>query len=157
MNLCARRFISVFGLTAALILPTALDAAEQENAHGDDSPLHMAMEEMGRGMRVVNKALTGADPAAAKADVLAALHHMQELALSGKVLVPASIEKLPEAERPAKLAAFRADLAGAIGVMLEIERAVLADNWDLAKETFGKLRTARKDGHDKYNPEEEKP
>jgi soluble cytochrome b562 len=155
MNLCARRLISAFGLTAALVLPNALRAAEQ--AQGDDSPLHTAMEEMGRGMRTVNRALTGADPAAAKADVLAALHRMQELAITGKVLVPASIEKLPEAERPAKLAAFRADLAAAIGIMLEIERAVLADNWDLAKETFGKLRTARKDGHDKYNPEEEKP
>ena len=152
MNFPVRRFICIFSLTTAAL---ALRGAEQQPAAaGEDSPLHTSMEEMGRGMRAVNKALTGADPAAAKADILAALHNMQKLALEGKVLVPATIEKLPEAERPAKLAAFRADLAGAIVIMLELERAVLADNWELAKETLGKLRDARKGGHDKYNPEE---
>jgi soluble cytochrome b562 len=151
MHLFSRRLVLAFGLTLALVLPAALRAADEE-----ESPLHTAMEEMGRGMRTINKALTGADPAAAKTDILAALQRMQELAVGGKVLVPASIESLPEAERPVKLAAYRADLAAAIGVMLEVERAVLADNWDLAKETFAKLRTARKDGHEKYNPDEEK-
>jgi soluble cytochrome b562 len=114
------------------------------------------MEDMGKAMRVVNKALTSSDPAPSKADVLAALQKMQALAVEGKALTPASIEELPEGERPAKLVAYRSDLAAAIVVMLEIERAVLADNWALAKETFGKLRTARKEGHEKYNPEEEK-
>jgi hypothetical protein len=142
------RTFHLLGLTLAFILPVALRAADEE------SPLHLAMEEMGRGMRTVNKALTGADPAAAKADVLAALQSMQEHAVASKVLVPATIEKLPEGERPAKLAAYRADLATAIGVLLEVERAVLADNWDLAKEAFTRLRAARKDGHEKYNPEE---
>jgi hypothetical protein len=143
------RFASLLFLCA---LPATLSAADA--AKGEDSPLHIAMEDMGKAMRALNKGLTSADPAAAKADILAALQTMQKLGVEGKVLVPASIEKLPEAERPAKLAAYRADLASAIVVLLELERAVLADNWELAKETFAKVRAARKEVHEKYNPEE---
>jgi hypothetical protein len=152
MNALASRLLRSGLLGLVLILPAALRAAD--GAEGEDSPLHTAMEEMGKSMRTLNKALTSADPAAAKADILAAVQKMQTLAVESKVHTPVSIEKLPEAERPAKLAAYRADLAAAIIVLLELERAVLADNWELAKETYAKVRTARKEGHEKYNPEE---
>lgn len=158
------KFRTVFSLlffTApfALALPTALSAAdsvaEEEHGHDDESPLHKAMEDMGRAMRAVNKGLNAADPAAVKADVLEALQTMQTLAVGAKVLVPHSIEEIPEAERPARLASYRADLAGAIVTLLELERAVLADNWEQARTLYAQVRTHRKEGHEQYNPDEE--
>jgi soluble cytochrome b562 len=152
MNILTSRLLRILSLIAALVAPPLLGAAEHE--HEEDSPLHTAMEDMGKAMRAVNKGLTSADPAAAKTDILDALQKMQALAVEGKALVPPTIEKLPAAEQPAKLAAYRAELAAAIVIMLEIERAVLGDQWDAAKEGFARLRTARKEGHEKYNPEE---
>jgi soluble cytochrome b562 len=141
-----------------LLLPAAgLRAADtpEEQEHDEDTPLHHNMEDMGRAMRVLNKALNSADPAVAKSDCLAAIQKMQVLAVEGKALTPASIAKLSDAERPAKLVAFRSDLAGAIETMLQIERAILADEWPRAKELFQHMRDQRKEGHEKYNPDED--
>jgi hypothetical protein len=139
-------------LLTAIALPLGARAAE--HGDGEDSPLHQGMEAMGKAMRVLNRGLKAEDPATEKEAMLAALQEMQEHAVAAKVLVPASVQALPEAERPARLAAFRADLAAAIVVMLEMERAILADNWTAANDSFAQMRDSRKEGHEKYNPDE---
>lgn len=153
-----RRLITATLLLTALFLPAAVvqaaDAAKPE-ASDDETPLHHKMEDMGRALRALNKGLSSADPAAVKADLLDAVQKMQVLAVESKLLTPATIEKLPAAERPAKIAEYRADLASTIQTMLELERAILADDWAKAKTQFQSLRTHRKDGHEKFNPEEE--
>lgn len=150
------RHLLLAGLAASTLLCSGLRAADHDHGDSDDeSPVHERMEEMGKSMRVLARGLNSADPAAGKADYLEALQKMQLLAVEAKALVPSTMEKVPEADRPAKLAGYRADLAATIAIMLEIEQAVLSDQWDAAKEAFGKLRAARKDGHEKYAPEEE--
>lgn len=142
--------LSTLILSVALAVPGSLVAADD----AEESPLHQGMEAMGKAMRAINNGLKAEDPATAQAELLTALQGMQEHAVAGKAMIPASIAKLPEAEQPAKLAAYRADLAAAIVVMLELERAVIAQDWDKAREYFGQMRSARKDGHEKYNPDE---
>ncbi len=174
MNEPAARLLPTLTLVLAVALPAALRAADAPPAgapapaghhmgghghgHGDDddednSPLHQHMKAMGKALRVINNSLKSEDPAGSKAEMLDAVQKMEAMAIEGKTMVPWSIEDLPEAERPAKLAAFRSELAGAVEIMLELERAILADKWDVAREQFGKLREARKDGHEKYNPD----
>ena len=153
-----RRLTTAALLLTALFLPATLvrgaDATEGKE-HDEDTPLHHKMEDMGRALRALNKGLSSADPAAVKADLLDAVQKMQMFAVESKLLTPATIEKLPAAERPAKIAEYRADLAGTIQTMLELERAILTDNWAKAKTEFQSLRAHRKDGHEKFNPEEE--
>lgn len=167
MTTPSRRLIAATLLCTTFSLPAAIlraaDAAEAHDHmaaghdHDEDTPLHHNMEDMGRAMRTLNKGLNSADPSAAKTDLLAAIQKMETLAVEGKTLTPASIAKMPEAEQPAKLAAFRADLAGTIQTMLEIERAMLADDWAKARDEFKHMRDQRKDGHEKYNPDQDKP
>ncbi|MGH8020196.1 MAG: cytochrome b562, partial [Opitutaceae bacterium] len=125
---------------------------------GDEehSPLHLTMEKMGETYKNLARALRNPDPAA-KADLLNWLQKLELGAIEAKQYVPASIEKLPAAEQPAQIAAFRADLIGTIETMLQLERAILAEDWERVKTLGREISAQRRDSHKKYNPEEEKP
>jgi hypothetical protein len=156
-------FFHAAAVACLLALPLGARAAEpaaQEHAGMDDdhdnSPLHQAMEKMQKAYRPLSRALRNPVPAD-KATYLEQLQTIEQLAIEAKTYTPPSIEELPEAERPAKLAAYRSDLAQAIGTMLELERAILADDWDNVKTLGQKLGSERGQGHKKYNPEKPKP
>lgn len=150
---------TLFAAIAALSLPPLARAADDHHGHhghhGDEeSPLHLAMEAMGDAMRVINRSLRADDPSAAKPDLLEAVQSMQAHALEAKLLEPPSVANGPAEARAARKAEFRSQLAGVIIIMLELERAILADDWEAARTRYGELRDARKAGHEKFNPEE---
>ena len=153
------RFLSHLVVTCSLLLvPLALSAADHDHEHADDSddtPLQQDMKQIGHTFRSLNRGLRDPDPAQ-KEEYLAALEKMEALAVAAKVEVPSYIASLPAEQQPAMLISFRADLAGAIQTMLEIERAILADDWDTAKALREKLVSQRNAGHKKYDPEEDK-
>jgi hypothetical protein len=148
----------VFALPLGARAAEPAPAAHDHAAMGDDdnSPLHQAMSKMQKAYRPLSRALRNPVPAD-KATYLEQLQTIEQAAVEAKAYTPPSIEELPEAERPAKLAAYRADLAQAIETMLELERAILADDWDNVKTLGQKLGSERGEGHKKYNPEKPKP
>lgn len=146
------RQVHVLAAVICLTLCVRASAAENAAAEEDDSPLHVAMAQMGKAFGPLMRALREPDPAR-KADYLAWLQTIEARAIEAKALTPASIEELPEAERPAQLTAFRSDLAAVIQTLLELERAILADDFAQAQALAAELRTQRSDAHKKYNPE----
>jgi soluble cytochrome b562 len=153
------RFLSrIVAACSLLLVPLALSAADSDHEHGDDgedTPLQQDMKQIGHTFRSLNRGLRDPDPAQ-KEDYLAALEKMEALAVAAKVEVPSYIASLPAEQQPTMLLSFRADLAAAIQTMLEIERAILADDWDTAKALREKLVNQRNAGHKKYDPEKDK-
>lgn len=142
--------VALSTLTGGLVLPVNVFAADE----GEEStPLHEAMETMGQTYRNLGRGLRNPDPAA-KTDYLAWLQTIEANAIEAKQYVPPHIMTLPEAEQPAMIASFRSDLAGAIVIMLQLEQAIIADDWEKVGTLARTLGSTRSESHKKYNPED---
>lgn len=144
--------VALITLTGSLVLPVNVFAADD----GEEStPLHAAMETMGKTFRNLGRGLRDPDPAA-KDDYLKWLQTIEAAAVEAKQYVPHHVMELPAAEQPAMIAQFRSDLAAAIETMLKLERAIIADDWAAVKTLGRELGAQRGAGHKKYNPEDDK-
>jgi len=133
------------------MLPANVFAAEEAEEH---SPIHDAMEAMNTAYRNLSRGLRNPDPAA-KTDYLEWLQAIELAAVEAKPHVPSRILELPEAEQPAMIASYRSELAAAIETMMQLEQAMIADEWETVKTLGRQLGSQRSEGHKKYKPEEE--
>lgn len=139
-----------FIAAAILISPYGLFADHHEE--GEDTPLHTEMESMDDAFKPLYRAMRKPDPAA-KDQYLEWLQTMQVHAINSKVHTPRYFDELGDEERTEMLITYRKDLTLFIETLLQLERAILDDNWETAKDLASELRTHRKSGHKSYDPE----
>lgn len=146
------RFLSLFTSVLMAISMSFADHHE-EGEHEDESPLHEAMETMGDVFKPFMRAMRAPNPDD-KDRYLDWLQEMQTQAVISKVHVPRYFEELSEEEAATMLVSFRVDMTKFIGSLLELEKAILEDDWETAKTLAADLKTHRKEGHKAYDPEE---
>ncbi|HVS17980.1 MAG TPA: cytochrome b562 [Planctomycetota bacterium] len=146
----------------ALALPLALAATaflplaeawvpRPEQEQHEESPLGQAMEHMNAGLRKANRALEGGDTAAA----LEGLAEFQTHVISAKAETPPKAATVPEAERAAFVAAYRATLIDVLRISCDVEQALVEGRLDDARVMFAeKLRPMEKTGHERFTDDE---
>jgi len=81
---------------------------------------------------------------------------MERHVLAAKVLEPANMDDVPADQRPAHLTDFRRDMAKLLGLLSQLELAVLDGHPDDAKNLIaGPLLDLRDKAHDKFQKEED--
>lgn len=88
-----------------------------------------------------------------KADSLGHVAEMQAATLASKGLVPAMATRLPEAERPAFVTAYRIDMVAMLSALLELELALLEDRHEEANAIFKRVRAMEDSGHERFTAE----
>jgi len=109
---------------------TGAPAAESPQGHGEeDTPFAHAMEGIRADLKQLGKQLGAKDQAAAWKSVCSLQQHV----LEAKLESPAKTESVPDAERPAFVAAFRTRLAALLKATCDLETAVLAGDFAAAE------------------------
>ena len=134
--------------------PTPIPArASEEPGKVKKTELHEHMEAIEESMKKLRRTIRKPD---SSADSLELIARIEQEAFVCKGMVPSRAATLPEAERPKFLAAYRKDMAGFIGQVLQIESAVLDGDSDKAMTLYRGLKTVEDDSHDKYMQQDEK-
>ena len=143
-NLCIRLIATI------VLLPGFISWADEGDY--DESPLHEEMEIMNDAFKPLVRAMRNPDPANQE-QYLEWIQAMQVSAVNSKVYVPRYFAELSEEEAGKMLVEYRVDMTKFIATLLELEAAVLLENWEEASEIAGGLRDHRKHGHSTYDPE----
>ena len=115
--------------------------------HADDTPLGKQMEEFNDAYKALRRE---EDPAKAAA----LTREAQQAVVKSLSELPSMVGKMPEGPEKAKAAAEYRLMMGKVYVTLcEIEAASLAGEMDKVAELVKGLRTAKKEGHDKFMEE----
>lgn len=145
---CARRAILALAV-ASLVLAGGIRASD---AHEEDSPLHQAMEGMGRCLRKLSRQVE--DPAQLESSK-ALLAKMKENAEKAKALEPPLDKEMPAAERAKWIAKFKEGMDKVIATIGEAETALGEEKLGAAKEKVRDLREEREAGHKEFDVEED--
>jgi hypothetical protein len=143
------RFIVV--LTCTLILCLSPFAGAQTPAPAAAPTLDRLMSQINRQYRMVKAQV--ADKAQ-NAKTLEALTAMESAVVTAKGMVPASVAKLPEADRPAKTTEYRKMMANLLGALVEMETNLLADDNTKAAAMVAKIDDIQKQGHTAFRVDE---
>jgi len=143
------------GLTCAGLFWSALPTADlRADEEGEHSALHEIMEQMKDNLKRLGRSL--AEPSDDLSDALHYISEMQRLALEAKQQQPNNLDEIPEDQRGEHVKSFRRDILGALQVMVELELAILDGQPEQALELLkGPLLSARKEGHKRYQKDEE--
>jgi hypothetical protein len=140
-------------LAAFLLCCTLVSAPSfaQEDASGsgarrDPSPIEAQMEQLDEAVDAVADFLkkpAGDAPLASVAAAQAALHE-------AKQHVPNTTERQPEGERAAFVKDYRLQINKTMRGLLDLEDALLGEDWKAAEKVLGELQKQKKAGHDKF-------
>lgn len=135
-------------MIAAGALPSFLSAQNQPAAPAaaaaaDNRP-QAAMQAMSQAYRTLNGQIKDATKNASSLELLG---KFETAALEAKGQVPPTIAALPEAERPAKLAAYKAEMLKLLRQCLDAEEALLANDNTKAGEIVTALAATQREGH----------
>lgn len=126
--------------------PEARDVDSDQPAAGRGASVEESMKGVNRHFRMVSRFLRKPEGEAPMDSVLA----LQKLAMDSKLGVPAKAATLPEDERAAFVAAYRRDMTQFLRATLDLEEAMLAEEWEKAAEIAKGLNAAKKTGHKAY-------
>ena len=135
-----------------LVVASSTRTPVQEKRHSKpETELSGHMEKIEDTLKQLRKLLKDENsrPAA-----LEALLEIQRQTLACKVLVPAQAAKVPEAERPAFVTAYRRTMVDFQMRQLELEAALLDQDAEAIKTSFERLRTMEDSSHERFAPEE---
>jgi hypothetical protein len=117
-----------------------------------DGPLEESMEQMNASMKALLKGVNAENRDASLAHVA----KLQAGVLSAKLETPPSAEKVEEAKRAAFVGDFRKQLVRVLAATCELETAILEGKYDDANAVLkNKLAALKKEGHAKFDPDEE--
>lgn len=143
----------LLGSLSAFLLLGWLGAPSAVAFDGDDeeeSVIHESMETLMGNFMPLRRALGAEDAAAALGHVVA----MQGATFAAKGEVPPLAGEQPEADRAAYVRGYRESMIDLMDQLLELERAVLDEDWDTAngilREGLAGIRDA---GHQRYKPQ----
>jgi hypothetical protein len=134
--------VALLGLLAAALCLGAAPGAP---------PGEKSLQGVMQGLKDKLKELTAALEAKKQEPALAAVGEMERLVLLAKTHEPANLEDTPKAGRPAQVVAFRKDLIALVRALVDVEAAILDEQYDTALTTVnGQVIQMRDAGHKKY-------
>lgn len=149
-------FLFASALTAGLLVQlTAVRAAtapvqdpevEVTEEH-EETPMEEQMERVEDAMRFLRRSIRKPE---SRADSLAHVQECQEGLLLAKELEPMMLARIPEAERAAFKRDFRLGMVEALEAFLEMERALLEERDDDAKELYKKAAGLEDPAHERF-------
>lgn len=140
--------LALCAIVAALTPAARADAAKEK----EKTPLGRHMSAMGKNLRVLKRQV--ADPAK-NASSIELVSAMKKEAAESKKLVPEKAEEIPAGEREKWLADYREQITELENTFGQIEKALRADRNDEAKTLVEKLGSMRREGHEKFNAEDD--
>ncbi len=133
---------SVRAATAPIQDPEGGAAEEQEA-----TPMEVQMERVEDAMRTLRRSIRKPE---ARADSLAHVQECQEGLLLSKELDPIMLPRVPEAEQAAFKRDFRLGMIEALEAYLELERALLEERDDDARELYKKASGLEDPAHERF-------
>jgi soluble cytochrome b562 len=77
---------------------------------------------------------------------------LRQNSVGARATIPPMIAKLPQAQQPAKLAAYKQQMTKLISQEDELQKALSAGQNSRAVEIFKTIEATRKTGHDQFRP-----
>jgi len=119
---------------------------------GGGPGLKGSMESMNAAIRALDKELKAKDPNAWKT-----ISQFERGVANAKLEEPPAIKEMPEADRAAAVLEYRTMMAALLQAGCKLEHEILAGKWEDASKTLAEsIKPAKKRGHDKFNPEDER-
>ena len=158
-----RRLISIsLAFCTAVVLVCAVAMAQQQPSTRPAQVakpirplagnLHRDMEAMGDAFERLEKQISDASKNASSLEIVA---RMQQLTAGVKHLPPPGLQKLPEAERTAKLQAFRLQMLNLLRAELDVEEQLLAGDNEKAAQALKHMDEIEHQGHEQFQPKKE--
>jgi soluble cytochrome b562 len=145
---------SVYGLAPSLFIATLLAASIPGYAQDDKpkSPLAQQMSGIAKDFRSLRKAIN--DPAQ-KDSAAGLVKDMEARATKAKDFEPEKTADIAPADRPRFLADYRKQMDGLIADFQKLEQAVSDGKTADASALLDKLQMDKREGHKKFNAEDE--
>ncbi|MBC8329152.1 MAG: hypothetical protein ISR76_01610 [Planctomycetes bacterium] len=141
------------GLLALSLLALPLLAAMNQDPAGhdaDETPLMLQMQVLKSGMKGLRRSLRDPQQNDASLEVVLEMQAASQLA---KVEPPQMAAQVPEAERPAFVAAYRMEMVETQKVLLDLELALLASDSENAQAIYQRLKALEEEGHEHFTVE----
>ncbi|MDE0915697.1 MAG: hypothetical protein OSB57_11035 [Planctomycetota bacterium] len=119
------------------------EAAEEH----EETPMEIQMERVEAAMRSLRRSVRKPE---SRADSLSHVQECQEGLLLAKHLEPMMAANIPEAERPAFVRDYRLGMVEALEAYLELERALLEERDDDAKDLYKKAAGLEDPAHELF-------
>jgi len=155
-----RKFPSLFAiaclLTAGLIIQNsnaraassqAQDPATQDAEEHEESAMELQMKRVEEAMRLLRRSIRKPQ---ARADSVGHVQECQEGFLLAKAMTPLLLANIPEAEQSAFKRDFRLAVIEAMEAFLDLERALLEERDDDARELYKKARALEDPAHERF-------
>ena len=142
----------VLSLTALFIaLPTTpLEAARQPEFADDDSPLLKEMDILQDQLKSLRRNLKKPEE---NANSLKAIQEMERSAVACKGMSFPMAEALEGEAKAALIKGYKLEMIAMIETILEMERALLEDDNDKARELYKTIKGFEDSGHEKFTDE----
>jgi hypothetical protein len=123
------------------------DPEAQAAEEHEETPMEVQMERVENAMRSLRRSVRKPE---ARADSLGHVQECQEGLMLAKDLEPMMAAKIPEAERAAFMRDFRMGMVEALESYLELERALLEERDDDAKDLYKKAAGLEDPAHELF-------
>lgn len=140
-----------FPITALFVAFAAVSAplSAQDGGARRGSPLGSEMKKLEKAVEAVADFLKKPEGDAPVAEVAAA----QEALHKAKQETPRLLQRQPEGEQAAFLAAYKTEINKALRSMLDLEDALLKKDWKAAAAAIEAIEQAEKAGHKQFKPQ----
>jgi len=149
-------FLLASALTAVLLVQLTMARAVHQDAQDPEeevteeheaTPMEEQMERVEDAMRSLRRSVRKPE---SRADSLAHVQECQEGLVLAKELEPMMLARIPEADKAAFTRDFRLGMVEALEVYLELERALLEERDDDAKELYKKAAGLEDPAHELF-------
>ena len=127
--------------------PGAQDPVGEAPPEQEETPMAEQMERVEDAMRTLRRSIRKPE---SRADSLAHVQECQEGLMLAKGLKPMMLAQIPEADKAAFLRDFRLGMVEALEAYLELERALLEERDDDAKELYKKAAGLEDPAHERF-------
>ena len=136
-------------MCGALMLACPLASSAQDAAAGPKRP-QADMMAMDKAFRALNAQVKDAAQNAASLMLIA---QMQAATLAAKDGMPPLVAALPDAERPARLVAYKKEINKLLRQELDLEEQLLDGDNAKAAETLAAMQATQQEGHQGFRPQ----
>ena len=147
------KMLRLHALIVALCAAVFVSSTHAETpSEKEKTPLAKEMAEMGKSLRTLKRQVANPSQNPSSIKIVNA---MEKNAAAAKTLAPAKAKEIPETEREKWIADYRAKISDLESALTKIENSLRENHNDEAKILVEKLGTLRREGHEKFNAEDE--
>lgn len=140
-----------------LAMPSAMLLTRPAAAHGEEkvkkSELNNHMEDIDEMMKKLRRTIRKPE---SNEESLKLITDIEQLMVTSKALIPTKAAKVPEAERPKFVLAYRKEMARVVGIFCQMEEALCDGDNKKAQELYKTITTDEDKDHDQFMQKEEK-